>query len=494
MGGKMSSDDKKDLMNNSKFRDNIKKTSNVINNMTTSMLQSNLTKAVSNAKVDQSITIGGITAAKDNVIENVGIKGQVSMNVSALSDSKLKDKLVQDLTSSLQTKLQEMTTSTQKQLDDQDEQVFSDIISGISDTMQTGLVSATGGQKKEKSRVTVQNLVDAESTTELNSLVKNSINNNIVDKTVTKVASTLLGKQVIKIQNVTSTEGKNVIRNINEDFLSEQITKIITESDMSEEVISTFTSLDKTEITHMTKVDLDQTKEQKGAVEEVARSGFGALKWGMFAVMTPLIVGVIGIVVVVIFVPALFGGGGKTADTEQVGDGPDEPLLLSNPVVTYVMIALITYFGVETLIELYYIIKPKENFHMDKAHSMQVVDNADTTRYVGVFGDKSDEVILSENDNLRVRIHFVHDNYAYIRMAGTHLYLRYIAIPNHFRFDTFNTNNSQTYKFEYIPIGNKFILKQGGVYMSYIEGTWVVGDTIKDNALLIKFVESEQNV
>jgi hypothetical protein len=500
MGGKSSKEEKDKLMNSTKFRNHIKKVDKIINDLTASMMQSTLTTADGATEVNQDVTIQDVTG-EDVDISGVSLEADAILNLSVMVDNKMKDKMVQDLTSQLQNKISSVSNATQKQLDQQQEQAISSVVGGIADTMTSLGTTVGGGKHTEKSNRSVKNLLNIDNDNEMDSLVKKSINVNLVNQTVNTVSNKLLGHQKILIQNVHAKakkkgSGRVQIANINEKFVSKQITDIITQSDMSESVISAMTVFSKTEVSNMTTGSLEQQEDKTGTIQDVTKTLGDTIssvaKTGIWAILMPMILIAVVIIAIVFVVgpilPALLGGSQPEPSTKgaepstQGGNGPDwvdwSPRFAGQKMqaarkkacqvinqthsltdqalggvlgdtgvklVTVTAVALISYLAVQTVFELYHwaALQLKEPFEEDEPHYLQVMmpSNFSHDTLGGHFvSANGNELMISEYSRAMIRLHFLGQNGPDVKQPSRNVYIRLVNTDNYLSYDIDQNN------------------------------------------------------
>jgi len=267
MGSKQSTSTKNELLNDTKFKTVINKTSKFLNEVTAKAIQDNLVRSAASAKATQTIKITNLVSKGDIVISGVSQDVNVSINVSALADNKMRDELAQDLTGQLQTKLDSLAKATQEQLQNQGEQIFADIVGGLKDSLISLGSSLTGGKVTSKTDNSIKNLLQIDNETDLTNIIQQAVNVETVNKCVTDVASTFLGEQEQEISNITSTSGSIQVTELSQKIVSEQLTSAVSKTDLSSSIISSVSGIDKTDITNASQSEQTTSKKDEGTIE-----------------------------------------------------------------------------------------------------------------------------------------------------------------------------------------------------------------------------------
>ena len=321
MGSKQTSETKSEILNNTDFRNAVKNSNTLINDVSTSLIQNNLMKTSSGTTVRQSLKISGQKSSGDITISGLSQKADVTINVSILSDTQLKQDLVQDVTNELRQTVKNLSDSSQKQLEQQGEQIFASIVGDLSKTMQSLGQSVTGGTSKDKSEATLKNIIQVDNDTDFNNLVNESISTEIVNNTVNEVASSIVGDQSIEIANQTA-EGNIVISDISQEILTNQIQNSVQKSGLAESIVAKFSGFTQTDIENTNKASQDLTKKSDNTFDSLgnlAEKTLGGVAGIVSSSTLPFaIIGVAviigGLLFIYIWTKFFMGGSGSSGD------------------------------------------------------------------------------------------------------------------------------------------------------------------------------------
>lgn len=305
MGAKQSKQQTTEIINDTRVQTALKNVNENINEMTMKVIQESLEKTAAGAKVKQEVVLEKVKATGDITISGVKQKAQVQISVSSLTNSELQQDLVTETMNELQTKLTESMKLSQEQAQSQGEQMISEMVGALS-----GAISAVTGTKiDEVNKTSLQNLLNIESDTELQNIVKQSINSELINKTVKQIANNVVGTQTVSIKDAESG-GNIAITNIEQEFLSKQILESINQVGTGAEIISAISNTSKADIEKSIEAGQKSEKEEEGTL-----GGIGGVISDTFTGLTGFTTGTLGalmipmIVVGVVFLYFMFSGG-----------------------------------------------------------------------------------------------------------------------------------------------------------------------------------------
>ena len=329
MGSEQTTETKKEIVNKTEFRNALHKSNKLINEISTSLLQKNLSTTSSSTTTKQTLDFTNIHAKGDIVISNVSQKDQTLINVSVLAETDLKEDLVQQVTNELHDKIKNLSESTQKQLEEQGEQIFASIVGDISDAMKSLGQSVTGGSSSDKSTTSLKNLVGVDNDTQLENLVQESVKAELVSETVNDLSTSIVGEQAITFTDIHSSQGKVVISDISQEILTEQIEESVQKSGLANNVIAAFSGLSVTEVENINASTQDLTTKTQSTLDAVGNvaektltgvSGIISSSTMPFIILGVVVI-VVAIVGLIIFLTMTSSGGGGVAGSGSGSDG-----------------------------------------------------------------------------------------------------------------------------------------------------------------------------
>ena len=296
MGGSQSSEKTTEILNSTSVSTALKNVNESINEMTMKIVQENLMRTAAGAKVKQEVSIEGVKATGDITISGVTQSTDVQISVSSLTNTDMKQELVNDTMNELQTKLTETMKLTQEQALKQGEQMISGLINALADTMKSAGASLTGTNLDSKESLSLQNLLDIKSETELVNKVKNAVSSELVNKTVNEISNQLVGEQTVSIKDA-ETSGAIAITNIKQDMLSKQILDAISNVGTSNEIMSKLSNASTTEIAKSVEAGQAAEQEQQGTISAagdfvtaVGDAATSFLNSGVLAILLPILI------------------------------------------------------------------------------------------------------------------------------------------------------------------------------------------------------------
>ena len=348
-GGSSDISQDKNITTNTHFKNALHKTTKLINDISVSMIQSQLTQIDNNAVIKQTIKISHIKSEGDITVSGIHETGTTKMNVSMLADSDMKESLVQDLTQNIQDKMKTLTSSTQDQLDKDGEQILGDIVGDVTNTAQAVAGDVTGSDNKVSRDTTIAENMGIDNETELNNKIKESVNTELVNQMVNNVSNALLGDQEIDISDLDSSKGEIAISDISTTILMDTLTTTVTESGLSNNVVSKFTGLSVTDVEDINKAEQALETKQEGTIDAAGKAGsevIGAagdagselVKAGGeagFELELPWIIAIVAVVIGVVVVAAImFRGGGRGEDKDDEDEDDESKKSVTTESVT----------------------------------------------------------------------------------------------------------------------------------------------------------------
>ena len=322
MGGSQSSETNKEILNDTRVQNSIKKFNETITEQSVSMMQSTMVNAAAGAEVNNKISIKGIKTDGAFVLSDISQKNMVKMNLSVLSKADMKADMVSDMTSKIQSQLANEAESTSDSSNKEGEQILSGIANAVGDTLQGLGQSVTGTDSSSKDNLSIKNLMNVENNTELINKVKNSVTSEMVNESVTNVSMKISAGNEVEIADIEAKDGV-VISNLDQENVIDTMMEAVAESGLGNKILSKMMNIDESEIKNAADTAVKNEEETVGtldaageAVKDVGEaasgvidSGAGALTAGMTAILMPLIIiGVIGVIGLVVLKPLLSKG------------------------------------------------------------------------------------------------------------------------------------------------------------------------------------------
>ncbi len=299
MGGSQSEEVKTEIINDTRVQTAMSNMNKSISETAMSMVQETLKQTAVGAAVKQEITITGLKAEGDIVIGEISQKADIEISVSSLTNSELKQELVQTTMNDMQTKLKEQMSMSQEQASTEGEQMVAELAGALADTMQSLGASATGTDTSSTSETSIQNLLNIESDVELQNIVESAVTVDLVNKTIESIASNVVGDQATEISNLESTDGSIVIAGVEQEMLSKQMLEAITSVGMGSEIMASVAQISTADVEKSIDAGQVASEEQVGTIDAAAgfvESAVGA--WtdlvstmGMTIIIPILIVG-----------------------------------------------------------------------------------------------------------------------------------------------------------------------------------------------------------
>jgi hypothetical protein len=297
-----------EILNDNRVKNALKNLNKNINESTMKIVQENLQNTAAGATVIQDVKITGLKSKGSVKVGAINQNANIKISLSSLVNTEMKQELVNETMNKLQTKLKEQISMTQKQAQDKGEQIVSDAITAISDTIQSIIPSNSTSIEK----TSIKNLFDIESDTELQNIVENAVNLELMNKTINDIANTFVGTQKTEISDITAG-GNIVVSGVNQEIVSEQITESISNSGTANEILSKVANVSVADIEEA----IDTAQEIK-IKEEGTLEGLSKVTSAFFDGISDIIGGpmylvfaIIGFIVAIMLLMKLAGGGGQ---------------------------------------------------------------------------------------------------------------------------------------------------------------------------------------
>ena len=272
MGAEQSQETKTEIINDTRVQTAMSNMNKSISETAMNMVQESLKNTAAGAAIKQEITITGLKAKGDIVIGDISQKADVEVSISSLTNSELKQDLVESTMNDMQTKLKEQMAMSQEQASQEGEQMVSELAGALSSTMQSLGASATGTDTSSKSETSIQNLLNIESSVELQNIVETAISVDLVNKTVESIANNVVGEQKTEISNIESEDGSIVVGNVDQEILSKQMLEAITSIGMGSEIMASVANINKADVEKAVDAGQSATEDQEGTIS--AAGGF----------------------------------------------------------------------------------------------------------------------------------------------------------------------------------------------------------------------------
>ena len=376
MGSSNTKETNKEILNDTRVKNSIKKFNETINESSVSMMQTTMVNAAAGADVNNTISIKGIKTKGAFVLDGISQKNMVKMNLSVLSKSEMKGDMVSDMTNKIQTQLANDAKASSDSSSKEGEQILSGIANAVGDTMQGLGNSLTGGDSSSKDNLSIKNIMNIENETELINKVKTSVTSEMVNDTVTNVSVKILGQNKLEIADIEADDGV-VISNVNQENIVDAMMEAVAESGLGNKILSKMMNVDEADIKNAADTATTATDETVGTLDaagdaagnviekggeagsKLMDSAGGMMSGMMTAMIMPLIIiGVIGVVGLVVIKPLLSKGmdkakvdkSGKMTFGAGLFKGGSIKKLLNNSYIKKIQKQLMKYATIDNLI------------------------------------------------------------------------------------------------------------------------------------------------
>ena len=376
MGGQQSSETNKEILNDTRVKNSIKKFNETINESSVKMMQTTMVNAAAGAEVNNKISIKGVKTKGAFVLDGVSQKNMVKMNLSVLSKSEMKGDMVADMTNKIQTQLANDAKASSDSSSKEGEQILAGIASAVGDTMQGLGNSLTGGDSSSKDNLSIKNIMNIENETELINKVKTSVTSEMVNDTVTNVSLKILAGNEQEYEDIEADDGV-IISNLNQENIVDAMMEAVAESGLGNKILSKMMNVDEADIKNAADTTTTATDETVGTLDaagdaagnvikeggdagsKLIDSSAGLVTAGMTALLMPLIIiGVIGVIALVVLKPLLSKGmdkakvdeSGKMTFGAGLFKGGSIKKLLNNSYIKQIKKQLMKYATMDNLI------------------------------------------------------------------------------------------------------------------------------------------------
>lgn len=309
--GSQSSKTKDEMINDSKFQNVVRKTNDVVTNMTTDIIQKNLSNTSGSSTFEQDIDFSNLEAEGDIVIDTVSQDQDTKINMSALADVNMKNDMTKKIQTEIQDRLVSAMTNTQGQNQERGEQAIAALSHDVSDAVKSLGASATGTDLKSSNERSIANMIDMKTEEDVRTTVNNAINTNLMTDTIQNISSSLVGNQGVNINNLSSKHGSIVISNISQKMLSEQLITAVQKSGIGNSLLSEITNISKSDLAATMKADQESKQEDKSTGDSIGKALEPIAKIFSSPFMAILVfVGVIIFIIIIIVIAKKMGGRG----------------------------------------------------------------------------------------------------------------------------------------------------------------------------------------
>ncbi len=240
------------LKNDAQFQNNLKSVNKYITRLTSDVITKNITSTKTSDRLDQVIRMTDFEG-ESIIIDNVGVTGELTKQLSSLHDTKLQKTLSNDVRQELITELQNVVKAKQSEQKDDAEQAFHDLIGGVTDVLSN--VTTIGGKTDSSVDNSIQNIMNVKNSTTMDNMVENAIKETTVQTTISKVANHLDANQKIIFDHFKAKKDIQ-IKDIYTNFTKDQVETAVNQSAISDDIITRLTGFQTTDMT--TDADIDQ--------------------------------------------------------------------------------------------------------------------------------------------------------------------------------------------------------------------------------------------
>lgn len=296
MGGKSTKETNRELLNDTQISTSIQKINKRLMDTSLEIIQKNVTNAAASAVVTQGVKLSNMTVAGDVIIKNVDTSNQITIGLSSLSDTSLKQELVTDIQDELGLKIKDMLQMTQEQSQQNGEQMISEAISGLVQAAGT-LGAVMGADTEQKDNVNISNFLNVDSEIELISDIRNAISTELLNETVQNLSTNLNVDQSIEASGL-NVGGNYIVSDISQTNFAEMTLDAVSRSGLVTDVIAKMINVDKTDVDKTLTVTQTQTQQDQGTLQGIGdmfATILGGMSW-------PLIIGMVVVLIVLIVV------------------------------------------------------------------------------------------------------------------------------------------------------------------------------------------------
>lgn len=309
MAGNQISKTKDEMLNDSSFQNVVRKTNNIVSNMTTDIIQKNLSNTSGSSTFNQEMNFSDLEAEGDIVIDSATQDQDTTINMSALADVNMKNDITKKIQNEIQDKLVSAMTNTQGQNQERGEQAIAALSHDVTDAVKSLGASVTGTDVKNIKERSIANIIDMKTEEDVKTTVQNAINTNLMSDTMTNLSSALVGNQAVNINNLKSKHGSIVVSNIGQKMLSEQMLKAVQKSGVGNSLVSEITNISKSDLAATLAADQESKQVDKSTGDSIASALGPIAEIFSSPFMAVLVfVGVIVFIIVIIIIAKKMGG------------------------------------------------------------------------------------------------------------------------------------------------------------------------------------------
>lgn len=264
MGGKQSTINHQDILNDSKVKIALKKINETITNIQMKAVQESIQNVKNNTNIMQEISLKKIKTSGDFKLTNINQSVDVKSKTKSIQTSDLNANLVKDIVSKIQSKLKNELTSAQNSKKKESEQIFGQAFKTIGKAMN----AITGTSTNSNNSTRIRNILNVDNNTELVNKIEKNISTELVNKTVTAISTSLQGSQKINVEDV-DAGGNVIIDNIDQEFKSEQIIEAIKKSGTSSEIMAKMSNVDVADLNNAIANSNKNEDITKGTIGDV---------------------------------------------------------------------------------------------------------------------------------------------------------------------------------------------------------------------------------
>ena len=522
MGGSQSEEVKTTILNDTRVKNALRVTNKNISETTMKIVQESVNNTAQSADLTQEISIKGLKAKGDISFEEISQAGDMAISLSSFSNSELKQDLVTETRNQMQTALKEQMNMSQEQAKEDAEQMVSELLSAISETMQSLGAAVTGTDTSSSTETSITNLLNIETETELENLVESAISEELVNTTINNISSKLAASQNVDIADWESTDGGIKVGKISQEFSGDLMLEAISETGTGSSIIATVANVNVADIEKIVETDQSAKDLEEGTigaagdfVEKAVGAWAGLLQSGALFILIPVLI--VGGLVLFMFRGTISkvaeqqagvpqqpmpqqqfyqGGGGKTIKkginflksilkniTKTIKKYTTKKNLIL--LVIIILASLIIY-------KVYEIIQQKllsENFTEESKMDDVIITNKG--KYLSNKKAGSGTLCLKKDKGKAFKFNIAKndDNTVTIQKIGKgeKLYLKLNG--NIVKLSKFNPQQTKKYNFSFEKKGkeeNSFILFQGKKFLSFQKACLSIL-TKKEDASILKF-------
>ena len=297
MGGEQSTETKTEILNDTRVKNALSVMNKNISETTMKIVQESVNNTAQSADLTQEISIKGLKAKGDITFDEISQKGEMAISLSSFSNAELKQDLVTETRNQMQTKLKEQMNMSQEQAKEDGEQMVSELLGAISETMQGLGASVTGTDTSSSTETSIKNIMNIETDTELQNIVESSISEELINTTINNISSKLAASQNVDIADWESTDGGIKVGKISQEFSGDLMLEAINESSVGSSIIASVTNtniadIEKIVATEQTAKDINEGTLKAGgeAIGGIIGAWSGLVQTGALFIIIPVLI------------------------------------------------------------------------------------------------------------------------------------------------------------------------------------------------------------